>query len=85
MQEVYTFNFGVSEINLIADAIDTYRYTINRLLDMQSQNNVNQIVDNIYGQFQNVMVNAGATVIDDENIIIDAEPEVISNEESEAE
>ena len=85
MQEVYTFNFGVSEINLIADAIDTYRYTINRLLDMQSQNNVNQIVDNIYGQFQNVMVNAGATVIDDENIIIDVEPEVISNEESEAE
>lgn len=85
MQEVYTFNFGVSEINLIADAIDTYRYTINRLLDMQSQNNVNQIVDNIYGQFQNVMVNAGATVIDDENIIIDVEPEVIPNEESEAE
>lgn len=85
MQEVYTFNFGVSEINLIADAIDTYRYTINRLLDMQSQNNVNQIVDNIYGQFQNVMVNAGATVIDDENVIIDVEPEVIPNEESEAE
>lgn len=85
MQEVYTFNFGVSEINLIADAIDTYRYTINRLLDMQSQNNVNQIVDNIYGQFQNVMVNAGATVIDDENIIIDVEPEVIPHEESEAE
>ena len=85
MQEVYTFNFGVSEINLIANAIDTYRYTINRLLDMQSQNNVNQIVDNIYGQFQNVMVNAGATVIDDENIIIDVEPEVIPNEESEAE
>lgn len=85
MQEVYTFNFGVSEINLIADAIDTYRYTINRLLDMQSQNNVNQIVDNIYGQFQNVMVNAGATVIDDDNIIIDVEPEVIPNEESEAE
>lgn len=85
MQEVYTFNFGVSEINLIADAIDTYRYTINRLLDMQSQNNVNQIVDNIYGQFQNVMVNAGATVIDDENIIIDVEPEVIPNEESETE
>lgn len=85
MQEVYTFNFGVSEINLIADAIDTYRYTINRLLDVQSQNNVNQIVDNIYGQFQNVMVNAGATVIDDENIIIDVEPEVIPNEESEAE
>lgn len=85
MQEVYTFNFGVSEINLIADAIDTYRYTINRLLDVQSQNNVNQIVDNIYGQFQNVMVNAGATVIDDDNIIIDVEPEVIPNEESEAE
>ena len=85
MQEVYTFNFGVSEINLIADAIDTYRYTINRLLDMQSQDNVNQIVENIYGQFQNVMVNAGATVIDDENIIIDVEPEVIPNEESEAE
>lgn len=85
MQEVYTLNFGVSEINLIADAIDTYRYTINRLLDMQSQNNVNQIVNNIYGQFQNVMVNAGATVIDDENIIIDVEPEVIPNEESEAE
>lgn len=85
MQEVYTLNLGMSEINLIADAIDSYRYTINRLLDMQSQNNVNQIVDNIYGQFQNVMVNAGATVIDDENIIIDVEPEVIPNEESEAE
>lgn len=85
MQEVYTFNFGVSEINFIADAIDTYRYTISRLLDVQSQDNVNQIVDNIYGQFQNVMVNAGATVIDDENIIIDVEPEVIPNEESEAE
>lgn len=85
MQEVYTLNFGVSEINLIADAIDSYRYTIGRLLDMQSQDNVNQIVENIYSQFRNVMVNADTNVVDDENVIIDVEPEVIPNEESEAE
>lgn len=85
MQEVYTFNFGISEINFIADAIDTYRYTISRVLDVQSQDSVGQIVENIYNQFKNAVVNNGNDVVDDDNIIIDVEPEVIPNEESEAE
>ena len=85
MQEVYTFNFGMSEINFIADAIDTYRYTISRLLDAQSQDSVGQIVENIYRQFEKAVVNNSSDVVDDGNIIIDVEPEVIPNEESEAE
>lgn len=84
MQEVYTLNLGMSEINLIADAIDSYRYTISRLLDVQSQDNVGQMVENIYRQFENAVVNSG-DVVDDDNIIIDVEPEVIPHEESEAE
>ena len=84
MQEVYTLNLGMSEINLIADAIDSYRYTISRLLDVQSQDNVGQMVEHIYRQFENAVVNNG-DVVDDDNIIIDVEPEVIPHEESEAE
>lgn len=84
MQEVYTLNLGMSEINLIADAIDSYRYTISRLLDAQSQNNVGRMVENIYRQLEKAVVNSG-DVVDDDNIIIDVEPEVVPNEESEAE
>lgn len=83
MQEVYTLNLGMSEINFIADAIDSYKYTISRLLDAQSQDSVSQIVENIYRQLENAVVNNGSDVIDDENVIIDVEPEVIPNEESE--
>lgn len=83
MQEVYTLNLGISEINFIADAIDTYRYTISRLLDAQSQDSVSQIVENIYRQLENAVINNGSDVIDNDNVIIDVEPEVIPNEESE--
>lgn len=85
MQELYTLNLGASEVNFIADAVDSYRYTIGRLMDEQSQNNINKVVENIYIQLQNIMASATDDVMNDEGVVIDVEPEVIPHEESEAE
>lgn len=85
MQELYTLNLGTSEVNFIADAVDSYRYAINRLMDEQSQGNINKIVENIYAQLQNVANSVAEDIMNDEGVIIDVEPEVIPHEESEAE
>lgn len=70
--EKYTLELTVDEINFIGDAIDSYYYTIGRLFDDKSV--IDNIMQNIFGQFPKPdSFNS--------DVIIDVEPEIISEEE----
>lgn len=85
MEERVNVALSADEMNFIIDAIDSYYYTISRLIDDNSKNIVSGIVNNIYMRFdqaasaQRVMMQS--QMDNEEAIIIDVEPEVIPNEE----
>ena len=86
MEERYTVNLSANEINFVADAIDSYAFTISRLIDVESRDSIGKILQNIFSQFDSIInLHQSQTVTDNEVVIIDVEPEVVSYEESEEE
>ena len=84
MEQIYTLNLRPHEINFIFDAMDSYSYVIDRLIDEATRESVKQILENVIGQIesQNIaMQDDAANVTVDENNVVDVEPEVVANEE----
>lgn len=84
MEQIYTLNLRPHEVNFIFDAMDSYSYIIDRLIDEATRESVKQILENVIGQIesQNVaMQDDAANVTVDENNVVDVEPEVVANEE----
>ena len=84
MEQIYTLNLRPHEVNFIFDAMDSYSYVIDRLIDEATRESVKQILENVIGQIesQNIaMQDDAANVTVDENNIVDVEPEVVPNEE----
>lgn len=84
MEQIYTLNLKPHEVNFIFDAMDSYSYVIDRLIDEGTRDSVKQILEDVIKQIesQNIVMQddvANATV--DENNIVDVEPEVVLNEE----
>lgn len=84
MEQIYTLNLKPHEVNFIFDAMDSYSYVIDRLIDETTRDSVKQILEDVIKQIesQNIVMQddmANATV--DENNIVDVEPEVVPNEE----
>lgn len=84
MEQIYTLNLRPHEVNFIFDAMDSYSYVIDRLIDEATRESVKQILENVIGQIesQNIaMQDDAANVTVDENNVVDVEPEVVANEE----
>lgn len=84
MEQIYTLNLKPHEVNFIFDAMDSYSYVIDRLIDETTRDSVKQILENVIGQIesQNVaMQDDAANVAVDENNIVDVESEAVPNEE----
>ena len=74
METRYTINLTVNELNLVADALESYASTIKHILDVNSMNNVNAIIKDIFEQYP-----SQDTVSED--MIIDVDAEVIEDGE----
>ena len=84
MEQIYTLNLRPHEVNFIFDAMDSYSYVIDRLIDEATRESVKQILENTIKQIesQNIaMQDDAANVVVDENNVVDVEPEVVPNEE----
>jgi hypothetical protein len=72
METRYAINLTVNELNLVADALESYASTIKHILDRNSMDNVNAIIKDIFEQYP-----SQDTVSED--MIIDADFEVIED------
>lgn len=84
MEQIYTLNLRPHEVNFIFDAMDSYSYVIDRLIDEATRESVKQILENTIKQIesQNItMQDDAANITVDENNVVDVEPEVVANEE----
>ena len=74
METRYTINLTVNELNLVADALESYASTIKHILDEGSMNHVNAIIRDVLDQYP-----SNDTVA--ENMVIDVDAEVIEDGE----
>ena len=76
METRYTINLTVNELNLVADALESYASAIAHILDKGSMNNVNAIIRDVLDQYPSNDTVAG-------DMIIDVDAEVIDDDEAE--